>query len=315
MRIVFFGTPRVAVPSLEALVSAGHALMLVVTQPDRPVGRSRRPSRGPVKRAAERLGLELRQPTKLRRGPFVEELAGLSPELLVVVGYGRIFPGPMLQLAPRGAVNVHFSMLPKYRGAAPVQWALANGEPTTGVTTMQISEKLDEGDVLLQREVLIEPGEHTPALADRLAAIGAELLLSTLDRLEAGTLEPSPQDDTAASLAPQLSREDGRVCLGLDARAVEGRIRGFDPWPGVWVSRGGRRLRLVRASALERVAGGEPPGRIVALEDGVLALVCGGGSLLGLERIQPEGRRELSVGDAVNGRQIAPGDLLETPAG
>jgi methionyl-tRNA formyltransferase len=215
----------------------------------------------------------------------------------------------VLDVATHGAVNLHFSLLPAYRGAAPVQRALAAGEAVTGVTTMHLNEKMDEGDILLQQEIAVESGEHAPALQSRLAAAGSALLLETLTGLDAGTVVPRAQDHSAASYAPMLSAADGAVGFDLQARAIEGAVRGFDPWPGVWVCRGGKRIRIIDAVALPGKVADEP-GRVLELTDEGLIVACGGGSRLGLRRVQPEGRRVLEVRDAVNGRQIAPGDLL-----
>jgi methionyl-tRNA formyltransferase len=309
VRIVFLGTPHVAVPSLTALTEAGHDLQLVVTRPDRPVGRSSRPVAPAVKRAALNLGIELDQPKRVKGTGFADRLRARRPDVLVVVAYGRILPPPVLELAPQGAVNLHFSLLPAYRGAAPVQWALAGGERVTGVTTMRLNERMDEGDILLQREIAVGEGEHAPALQARLADAGCVLLVETLARLEAGTVESRPQDPAGASYAPMLTAADGEIEPSLDARAIEGRVRGFDPWPGVWVRRGERRLRLVEAVALSGEVA-EEPGRVLELTPEGLVIACGAGSRLALRRVQPEGRRVLEVRDAVNGRQIAPGDLL-----
>ncbi len=233
------------------------------------------------------------------------------PDLLTVVAYGRILPLPVLELAPRGAVNVHFSLLPRYRGAAPVQWALARGETVTGVTTMLMNERMDEGDILLSRRVAIEKEEHAPALAARLARCGASLLVETLDKLSRGGLTPQPQCHSEATLAPILRREDGEVGPGLDAVEIEGRVRGFDPWPGVWLSRRGKRLRLTDVLALREETTREPPGRLLELRPEGMVMACGGGSVLLLRSIQPEGKRPLTLREAVNGRQIAPGDRLD----
>ncbi|NIX18796.1 MAG: methionyl-tRNA formyltransferase, partial [Actinobacteria bacterium] len=202
MRVVFLGTPQAAVPTLEALIRSDHEVPLVVTRPDRAVGRSRRPIPPPVKRAATEAGLPVLQPTKVRAPEFRETLASQAPDALMVVAYGRILPRSVLEVPRLGPINVHFSLLPRYRGAAPVQWALARGESRTGVTTMLMSEGLDEGDVLLEREVAIEPGEHAPALESRLAVLGAELALETLTGLAAGRIEPRPQDPERATYAP-----------------------------------------------------------------------------------------------------------------
>ena len=312
LKIVFFGTPEVAVPALRALLEAGHELPLVVTQPDRPVGRSRRPVAPPVKRFAESAGLAVEQPLKVRTRSFRERIGACRPDLLVVVAFGRILSARLLDQTPLGAINLHFSLLPKYRGAAPVQWALARGESATGVTTLRVNAMLDAGDMLLREEVAIEPGEHAPALFERLAAIGAPLLVESVAGLASGAIEPRPQDDAAATLAPLLKTEDGWVDPAEhDARTIDGRIRGFDPWPGVWLMRGARRLRLVRGSIAEPQAETADPGRLTPIPGGGVVLQCANGTALRLLEVQPDGRGALDVADAVNGRQIAVGERLE----
>lgn len=306
MRFVFFGTPELAVPSLRALVAAGHEAQLAVSQPDRAGGRARAPEPTPVKRAAREMGIATLEPERLADEGFLAALRSAAADLFVVVAYGRILRRGLLDLAP--AVNLHFSLLPLYRGAAPVQWTLARGEKVSGVTTMLINERLDEGDVLLKREAAILPGEHAPALRARLAQLGAALLVETVERFAAGTLERRPQDPRAATYAPRLSPADGEVDLRMRAVEIEGRIRGFDPWPGVWARLAGRRVRLVdgRALAAQR---DEAPGTVVELSGG-LGLVCGEGTVLQLERLQFAGRRPASAVAARNGRQIRPGDVL-----
>ena len=311
MRAVFLGTPSSAVPTLGAMVRAGHVVVRAVTRPDRPVGRSGAPRPPAVKVAATRLGIEVAQPESIRTQEFVESLRAADPDVLVVVAYGRILPLSVLRAARVAPVNVHFSLLPCYRGAAPVQWALAAGESVTGVTTMRMSEGLDEGDVLLQERVRIEPQEHAPALLERLAAVGASLLVRTLDALALGTLTPCPQDPSLASYAPILQREDGVADFARPAREIEGRVRGFDPWPGVWARRHGKRVRIVEACALEGRGVTERCGRVLILEDQALHVACGDGTVLAVRALQPEGRRVLSARDAVNGRQILPGDDLD----
>lgn len=311
MKAVFLGTPETAVPSLRALLEAGVRVPLVVTQPDRPRGRSGLPRASAVKQCAVEAGLPVVQPSRVRRPEFVSALAEQRPDLLVVVAYGRILPLPVLEVGRLGAVNLHFSMLPAYRGAAPVQWALARGETSTGVTTMRINERLDEGDILLQREVTIRTGEHAPSLGDRLARVGADLLVRTLEGLERGTVVPQPQDPSLASHAPLLRREDGEIDPSMPATEIEGRIRGFDPWPGVWLRVGRRRIRLLAGEA----AGGPPvhesPGTVIGPRDGGVALACGLGSLLVLRRVQAEGRRPVDARDALHGRLLVAGDRLE----
>jgi len=311
VRIVFLGTPQAAVPSLQALLDAHLRPLLVVTQPDRPAGRGRRRATPPVKQLALESGLEVHQPEKVRGRAFRERLEHCRPDLIVVVAYGRILPLRVLELASRGAVNLHFSLLPRYRGAAPVQWALARGETVTGVTTMLMNERMDEGDLLLARKVPIEDGEHAPALAARLALQGAALLVETVGALGRGELLPEPQNHDEATLAPMLRREDGQIDPGLDAAEIERRVRGFDPWPGVWLSRDGRRLRLNDVRALGEEPVNAPPGRLLELRADGMVMACGGGSRLLLRNVQPEGKRPLAARDAVNGRQIAPGDRLE----
>lgn len=309
MTVVFLGTPAAAVPSLEALVDAGMAPVLVVTQPDRPVGRSGRPSAPPVKRAAFAHGIEVIQPTRVRTRAFRERIVATGADVLAVVAYGRILSARLLDDVPLGAINLHFSLLPDYRGAAPVQWALARGEARTGVTTMQLDAGMDEGDVLARREVVIEADEHAPALGTRLAELGAPLLVETLRDAADGRLRPEPQAHELATYAPMLSAADGELDAGWTAREVEGRIRGFDPWPGVWGRRDGRRLRLVSGRSIDGFDDA-PPGTVVELGRRGLALVCAGGTRLELLTVQPEGRRATPVEAARNGRQLVPGDRL-----
>jgi len=313
VRVAFLGTPRIAVPALQSLVATGHTITLVITQPDRPLGRSAEPVPPAVKQEAITRELRVAQPRAVRTIEFLDLVRSSRSDVLVVVAYGRILPASVLGVAAHGAINVHFSLLPRYRGAAPVQWALARCERITGVTTMAMSEGMDEGDILLQREVSIEPEEHCPALQERLAGIGASLLVETLVRLERGDLQRHPQDHALATYAPRLRREDGDGDLSLPAREIEGRIRGFDPWPGVWVRADTRRLRLIRArAAADGTVCDEPPGRVLALAGGALRIACGGGSVLDVLAVQPEGGKVLSSRDAVNGRIVRPGVRLES---
>jgi methionyl-tRNA formyltransferase len=317
VKVVFLGTPAAAVPSLRALHAAGHDVARVITQPDRPAGRSAALRPTPVKEAALELGLEVVQPQRVRDRAFLDLVRGPASDLLVVVAYGRILPRAVLEAARSGAVNVHFSLLPKYRGAAPVQWALVNREPVTGVTTMRITEGLDEGPILLQSAVAIERGEHTPSLTGRLAVLGAGLLLRTLEGLAAGTATEVPQDPGEASYAPLLRVSDGFADFRRTARDLEGRIRGLDPWPGVWAWRQGRRIRLVEGEArdAEPAPPGVPPeeGTVLGLQDGAVLVSCGYGSLLAVRTLQMEGRRAVHAREAWSGRLIAPGDRLEGP--
>lgn len=316
MRVVFLGTPDSAVPSLEALARSGATVPLVVTRPDRPVGRRGTPQPPPVKEAAARLGLPVIQPAKVRKDPApLERIRSERPDFLAVVAYGKILPASLLDTARRACVNVHFSLLPSYRGAAPVQWALARGETVTGVSTMRMSEGLDEGDVLLQEAVAIEAGERAPSLTRRLAHVGAALLVRTLEGLEAGAISPRPQDHARASFAPLLTREDGCADFSMSAEELEGRVRGFDPWPGVWAATAtGRRVRLVTARAISPPAGERArPGTVVGVEGDAVVVACGGRSTLAVAVLHPEGRRRMTGREAVNGRHLSTGSRLERP--
>lgn len=311
MKAVFCGTPPSSVPTLEALIENGHEVPLVVTQPDRPAGRSSTPRPSAIRQAAGRLGLEVIQPSRVGAPEVLDWLRGAAPDVLVVVGYGKILPAAVLHVPRIAPVNVHFSLLPAYRGAAPVQWALARGERTTGVSTMLMSEGLDEGDVLLQEEVAIAPRVHAPELLAQLAVLGARLLVRTLEGLAAGRVVARPQDPARVTLAPRLRTSDGVADFDRRAPELEGRVRGFDPWPGVWARRGSRRIRLVEAQAVEGPRVEEPPGSVVRFKADSLWIACGHGTVLAVRRVQPEGRRVISARDAVNGRQLGPGDRLE----
>jgi methionyl-tRNA formyltransferase len=242
MRLVFLGTPAFAVPTLESLVAAGYDVLSVVTQPDRPSGRGRRLAASPVKEAALRLGLPVYQPERIRRPDAVAVLAGLRPDIMVVVGYGQILPQTVLDIPPHGIINVHASLLPEYRGAAPVQWAIANGATRTGVTTMRIDAGLDTGDMLLKAETEIGPEETALELGARLAAMGAALLIETLERIE--TIAPHKQDAAQATYAPLLKKENGLIDWRQPAQAIHNRVRGFQPWPGAYTRFRGQQLHI-----------------------------------------------------------------------
>jgi methionyl-tRNA formyltransferase len=307
------GTPDTAVPSLEAILAAGHDVPLVCTQPDRPAGRSKTPQAPPVKRLAASRRVAVIQPETVRTPAFLEALVAAAPEVIAVVAYGRILPRPVLDVAPQGAVNLHFSLLPALRGAAPVAWALARGETITGVTTFRIDDGLDTGDVLAQRSVPVLPGEHAPALLSRLAIEGAALLVETLSGLAAGSIERTPQDHGRATSAPMLSREAGLWSPAWTAAELEGRVRGFDPWPGVWAGTSGKRIRIVEARALADERSIATAGSVLALDGTGLRLACAGGTVAVIDAIQPQGGRAMRAAEAINGRWIRPGDRLERP--
>lgn len=309
LRLAFFGTPEAAVPSLERLAGASHDIALVVTQPDRPKGRGYEPAPSPVKQAALARGLAVLEPLKIRQPEFIDTLRGLSLEAMVVVAYGKIIPQAIIDIPPLGIVNVHFSLLPAYRGAAPVEWAVANGETRTGVTTMRIDAGLDTGDILLQRETGIGPEETAAELTRRLALMGADLLVETLDGLRAGTLTPRPQDHARATYAPMLTKEDGRIDWSWPAAKIHNRVRGFQPWPGAYCLFRGRLLHLWRTRpATESVSG--PPGTLHPARRRLL-VACGGDTALELIELQLEGRKRLSVEAFLAGQRVVERERLE----
>jgi methionyl-tRNA formyltransferase len=289
MRVVFMGTPAFAVPSLDALAAAGHELVAVVAQPDRPAGRGQALREPATKAWARARGAPVLQPEKVRDGKLAAALGALRPDVLCVAAYGRILGKDLLELAPHGAVNVHGSLLPRHRGAAPIQWAIAHGDAETGVSIMQMDEGLDTGDVLLQRALPISPEDTAETLAPRLAALGGEALCEALRLAEAGGLVPVPQDPARATLAPILTKEDGRVDWTAPAPRVAARLRGFQPWPGAWTTLEGRTVKLLAAAptAAAPPEGGPGSARRGA---GGLAVACGGGTVLLVTRLQPEGR-------------------------
>ncbi|HLY16507.1 MAG TPA: methionyl-tRNA formyltransferase [Bryobacteraceae bacterium] len=302
MRLIFLGTPAFAVPTLEALVAAGHAVVLVVTQPDRPRGRGQTLAAPPVKEAALRLGLPVYQPERVRRPEAIAALAELHPDAMAVVGYGQIIPQAAIDIPRHGILNVHASLLPKYRGAGPVQWAIANGETVTGVTIMRIDAGLDTGDMLRKAETEVGPEENAVELGARLATIGAALLVETLAGLDAIT--PQKQNPAEATYAPLLKREDGMIDWRLPAQVIHNRVRGFQPWPGARTGFRGRQLHIWKA----RGAGGAQgtPGRLLRHP---VRVVCGEGALELIE-VQMEGRKRIAAEEFANGQRISDADIL-----
>jgi methionyl-tRNA formyltransferase len=308
MRLVFLGTPQFAVPTLEAIVGAGHEVLAVVTQPDRPRGRGQQAAASPVKQAAVRLGIPVYQPERIRRPEAIEYLRGLAPEIMVVVGYGQIIPQTVIDIAPRGIVNLHASLLPKYRGAAPIQWAIVNGESITGVTTMQIDAGLDTGDMLLKAETAVGPEENAVELSERLAPMGANLLVKTLDGLLAGNIVPVKQDSAAATYAPILKKQDGLIDWSQRAQAIHNRVRGLQPWPGAYTRFREQTLHIWKSRSWQAEAPAPPPlpGRL-GLKP--LHVYCGSG-LLELVEVQLEGRKRLSAADFANGQRVGENESL-----
>lgn len=309
MILVFCGTPRFAVPTLEKLLEAGHSVQLVVTQPDRPRGRGMELALSPVKQAALRLGLPVLQPDTIKSNEdFKSQLTALQPDAIIVVGYGRIIPQWMIDLPRFGNLNLHASLLPKCRGAAPIQWAIASGESVTGATTMRIDAGLDTGDILLQRELPIGPEDTAETLAPKLAAMGAGLMIETLQGLQSGQVHPEPQDHSQATLAPILRKEDGRIDFHRTATEIFNRLRGFQPWPGAYTVFKGRSLQVHCAQPLESAAG-LAPGEL-AVQGTRLLAGCGKGTALELIEIQIEGKRRMSAPDFINGYRPQPGEQL-----
>ena len=328
MKIAFLGTPAFAAVSAEALRAAGHSLVCVVAQPDRPAGRGQAPREPAAKRWALDRGIPMLQPEKVKDGSLAAALARLEPELLVVVAYGRILGRDLLALAPHGAVNVHASLLPRWRGAAPVQWAIAEGDAWTGVTVMRMDEGLDTGPILLQRATPIGPEEDAPSLLDRLGRLGAEALCEAIPLLASGQLTPVRQDDARHTIAPVIEKELGRLDFQLPAPRLACRIRGFSPWPGAFTTLGGKLLKVHAArpvAAAARISGTPgkavpdtaaggvreilAPGEIRPDPGGVL-VGCGGGTALLLTELQLEGKRRMPAAEVLRGLRIAPGTVL-----
>ena len=308
MRLVFCGTPRFAVPTLEALLGAGHEVALAVSQPDRPQGRAQTVEPTPVKRAALAAGLALTQPEKIRSNhEFRAALEAIAPEAIVVVAYGRIVPPWMLTLPRHGCINLHASLLPKYRGAAPIQWAVAMGETVTGNSTMLLEEGLDTGPILLQEELAIGPDQTAADLFDLLAERGAPLVVATLAGLGAGTLRPRAQDNARATLAPLLEREDGRMDFAAhSAIELKNRWRGFQPWPGAFTTLEGKKLIVHRME----VAGDQDRPTLagqVRTAGGRLLVGCAAGTWLELVEVQLEGKKRLRAAEFLRGVELGQG--------
>ncbi len=310
MKLVFCGTPRFAVPTLEALIAAGHEIALVVSQPDRPVGRAQQLTAPPVKKTALAAGLEVTQPEKIKyNAEFRERLETIAPDAIVVVAYGRIIPPWMLELPRLGCINLHASLLPKYRGAAPIQWAVAMGETVTGNTTMLLEEGLDTGPILLQREIPIISQQTAADLFDVLAKDGAPLVVETLAGLNAGTIKPKPQDQARATLAPILDREDGRMDFSArTATEIWNRWRGFQPWPGAYATLEGKKLIAHQLRVAPNTAVGEPG--TVDLTDHRLQVACAQNTWIEIVELQLEGKKRMAASDFLRGAGLRSGIRL-----
>lgn len=307
--IVFMGTPQIAADTLDYLLAhQTDPVAGVVTQPDRPSGRGQRPAPSPVRKLAEARGIPVVAPEKIRTAEFLETLRAWRPEIIVVVAYGRILPKTILELAPHGCINVHYSLLPKYRGAAPAAWTIINGDKEGGVTTMKLVEKMDAGAIYLQEAFALASDETTGSLQSRLTPVGARLLVETLRGLKAGTLAAREQDERLATPAPMLKKEDGLIDWTKSAAEIERRVRGFDPWPGSFTRAAGKLLKIHRAGIVSAQSSGKP-GEVVRAEAGGFWVATSSG-ILGLDEVQLENKKRLAGTEFIKGARIKAGDRL-----
>jgi len=311
MRVVFLGTPEFAIPSLEALLRGAYEICAVITQPDRPAGRGQKPLAPVIKRIALEAGIPVFQPEKIRSPENRPVIESLRSDFIVVVAYGQILPVWLLQLPRFGCINVHGSLLPRYRGAAPVAWAVLNGDATTGVTTMLMDEHLDTGPILLKREAEITATMTSGELASRLAVVGAELLMLSLEGLQTGTLQPTPQIDACSSLAPRITKEMTPILWKRDAWSIHNQIRGLNPWPIAHTQCHGQTLQILmsRPPTPSRIPDMEPGTFWGSTERGI-KVMCGEGSVLEILDVQPPGKRRMSARDYANGARLKPGELM-----
>ncbi len=306
------GTPEFASPSLARLISGGHEVAAVFTQPDKPAGRGKRLQPPPVKMLALLHGIPVHQPSKIKTNEEVRAIfESIAPDACVVVAYGKILPEWLLRIPRLGCINVHASLLPKYRGAAPINWAIANGERETGVTIMQMDAGMDTGPILASRAIEIAAEETTPQLSERLSLMGADLLFETLPLIERGQIKPIPQTASEATYAPILKREDGLIDWNIGAREIANRVRAFQPWPGTYTGFRGSRLIVWRAQAIDtRPENTVPPATIIAIDQSVIAVACAGPSVLHISELQVEGKRRQSARDFANGMRLTVGDRI-----
>jgi len=309
MRIVFMGTPDFAVPSLEKLYGEGHQIALVVTQPDRPVGRKKKLTPPPVKTAALNLDIPLIQPEKLSHPEAIEAMRQTRPDAIALVAFGALLRKEVLELPELGCINAHASLLPKYRGAAPVQWAIAEGEKVTGITTMKMDQGLDTGDILLKEEVEIRQDDTGGSLHDRLAPVAGELLVKTLAGLERGGITPQPQDDREATYAPQLRKSDGKIDWDMPAEKIALRVRAFHPWPGTFTEVSGDNMKVMWAEVLDKSTEGKSPGEVIKCGREGITVACGEGAIL-ITRLQPPGKRDMDVCEWLSGHCLDTGTML-----
>lgn len=306
MRIIFMGTPEFACPTLGTLIERGEQVIAVVTQPDRPKGRGQQTLPPPVKLLAEQHGIPVFQPVKVRHPDAIEEIRSLEPDLIVVVAFGQILPKALLEIPKYGCINVHASLLPRYRGAAPLNWCIINGESETGVTTMMMDVGLDTGDMLLKKSTPIDPDEDTRSLHDRMSQVGAELLAETLDQLVAGGLVPEKQDDALTCYAPMLKKEDGQIDWSKDAASIKNLVRGMTPWPGAFSYLDEKLLKVYR---VELASGSGNPGEVLTAGRDGIEVACGEGSII-IHELQLEGKKRLPAAEFLAGCKLEPGAAL-----
>lgn len=309
MRIIFMGTPDFSVPTLERLTASKHSVIAVVTQPDKPKGRGKEVRMTPVKECALKHGIPVYQPVKARDKAFVEEMRALNPDVMVVIAFGQILPGELLKVPAYGCVNIHASLLPKYRGAAPIQWAVINGDKETGITTMQMDVGMDTGDMLEKLVIRLEPKETGGSLFDRLSLLGGDLILSTLEKLESGTLIPTPQDHEQATYVKKISKELGDIDWTMDAAAIERLIRGLNPWPSAYSHYKGRLLKIWEADVLPGEKQGAC-GQILSANGDSLTVQTGDG-ILAVRSIQIEGKKRMDTAAFLRGFPVERGVILE----
>ena len=308
MRIIFMGSPQFAVPSLEAIYNSTHHIIAVVTQPDRPSGRKLVQQAPAVKIAAHRLNLPVLQPATTKSDFFLDEIREFRPDILVVVAYGEILRTALLEIPPRGAVNLHASLLPKYRGAAPIAWAILQGERVSGATTMNINEIMDGGDILLQEECPILPSDTTETLTKKISQLGGPLLRKTLDLIEKGEISPVSQDLARVTYAPKLRKEDGRIDWNKPAAWIAAQIRAFDPWPGTFCRFKETNIKFWLGHAAQTTIAAESHGQVLEITKQSILVACGDQTVLEILELQPENRPRLTAADFIHGYSIHRGD-------
>ncbi len=306
MKIVFFGSPDSSVYSLKKILEEGHRVELIITQPDKPAGRGNKMTSSPVKRFAQAFNIPVYQPARIRKDPFaLEKLKGINPDINLVVAYGQIIPTPLIYYPKYNSINLHFSLLPKYRGASPVHWSILNGDKSTGVTIFELNEKMDSGDLLSQQKLGILPGEYARDLEVRLAAIGAELLCKTVDQID--SIPHTKQDHSQATFAPLLKKEDGKIYWTKSASEIDRKIRAFTPWPSAYSFLDQKRIIITRGKVLDGKSHGLSPGKIFDVNKTGIQVCCGQNSIYLIEKLQPAGKKAMNAYAFSLGTQINPG--------